>query len=324
MEGSKEAGVLRVMSLGIMSRVLPQASLAAILAMGKPVALEASAEDRLTRGFISMITTSPVLGSTENCTLEPPHSTPILRMTSTEWSRRRWYSRSVRVWAGAMVMESPVWTPMGSRFSMEQMMTTLSPWSRMTSSSYSFQPSRDFSTRTWLVREASIPFFTICLNSSTLYATPPPVPPKVKAGRIIRGNSPIVRAISKASSIVVAVPDWALVMPISSMASLKRARSSARSMLSSLAPSSSTPYFARMPSSERAFAVFRPVWPPMVGKMASGFSFAIMGSRTSGVIGQTYVRSAVLGSVMIVAGLELMRMTLYPAALSALQAWVPE
>jgi len=41
-----------------------------------------------------------------------------------------------------MVMESPVCTPMGSTFSMEQMMTTLSARSRMTSSSNSFQPSR--------------------------------------------------------------------------------------------------------------------------------------------------------------------------------------
>ena len=50
--------------------------------------------------------------------------------------------------AGAMVMESPVWTPMGSTFSMEQMMTTLSARSRITSSSYSFQPSSDFSIST--------------------------------------------------------------------------------------------------------------------------------------------------------------------------------
>ena len=47
MEGSKEAGVLSVMSFGIMSSVLPHASLAAIFAMGNPVALEASAEERL-------------------------------------------------------------------------------------------------------------------------------------------------------------------------------------------------------------------------------------------------------------------------------------
>ena len=45
-----------MMSLGISSSVYPTASLAAILAMGKPVALEARADERLTRGFISMMT----------------------------------------------------------------------------------------------------------------------------------------------------------------------------------------------------------------------------------------------------------------------------
>src|ERR1035438_6886646 len=48
---------------------------------------------------------------------------------------------------GATVMESPVWTPMGSKFSMEQMMTQLSALSRITSISNSFQPSRDSSMR---------------------------------------------------------------------------------------------------------------------------------------------------------------------------------
>ncbi len=41
-------------------------------------------------------------------------------------SRMAWYSRSVRVIAGATVMESPVCTPMGSRFSIEQTITVLS------------------------------------------------------------------------------------------------------------------------------------------------------------------------------------------------------
>src|SRR2546423_5635790 len=43
--------------------------------------------------------------------------------------------------AGATVIESPVCTPMGSRFSIEHTMTTLSRRSRMTSSSNSFHPS---------------------------------------------------------------------------------------------------------------------------------------------------------------------------------------
>ena len=54
MDGSKEAGVNLVMSFLSSSRVYPTASLAATLAMGKPVALEARAEDLETLGFISM------------------------------------------------------------------------------------------------------------------------------------------------------------------------------------------------------------------------------------------------------------------------------
>ena len=49
--------------------------------------LDASADDRDTRGFISMISTRPSSGLTANCTLEPPVSTPILRSTSIEASR---------------------------------------------------------------------------------------------------------------------------------------------------------------------------------------------------------------------------------------------
>ena len=85
------------------------------------MALEASAELRETRGFISMTTTSPVSGLTANWTLLPPVSTPILRMIALEASRSSWYWASVSVSAGATVTLSPVCTPMGSMFSMEQM-----------------------------------------------------------------------------------------------------------------------------------------------------------------------------------------------------------
>jgi hypothetical protein len=37
-----------------------------------------------------------------------------------------WYSTSVSVWIGATVIESPVWTPIGSTFSIPQMITQLS------------------------------------------------------------------------------------------------------------------------------------------------------------------------------------------------------
>ena len=62
------------------------ASLAAIFAIGKPVALEASAEERLTRGFISITSMRPSTGLMANCTFEPPVSTPISRSTAIEAS----------------------------------------------------------------------------------------------------------------------------------------------------------------------------------------------------------------------------------------------
>ena len=68
-----------------------------------------------------------------------------------------WYSRSVSVWIGATVIESPVCTPIGSRFSIEQMTTQLSARSRMTSISNSFQPSSDSSMSTSLTGERSRP-----------------------------------------------------------------------------------------------------------------------------------------------------------------------
>ena len=55
-----------MMSFGISSKVYPMASFAAIFAIGNPVAFDANADDRLTRGFISMTMTRPVAGSTAN------------------------------------------------------------------------------------------------------------------------------------------------------------------------------------------------------------------------------------------------------------------
>ena len=55
------------------------ASLAATLAIGKPVAFDARAEDRDTRGFISTMIMRPLSGLIANCTLDPPVSTPISR-----------------------------------------------------------------------------------------------------------------------------------------------------------------------------------------------------------------------------------------------------
>ena len=115
-----------VTSLRISSRVKPTASWAATLAIGKPVALEARAEERDTRGFISITTRRPVRGSTANWTLAPPVSIDG-RSTVRPSSRISWYSRSNRVIWGATVTESPVWTPIGSTFSIEQTTGVVDP-----------------------------------------------------------------------------------------------------------------------------------------------------------------------------------------------------
>jgi len=82
--------------------------------------------------------------------------------------RSSWYSLSVRVCAGATVIESPVWMPIGSRFSIEQTMMQLSARSRTTSISYSFQPISDSSISSSLVGDRSMPRLQISSNSSGL------------------------------------------------------------------------------------------------------------------------------------------------------------
>src|ERR1051325_9715044 len=141
--------------------------------MGSRVVLDATAELRLTRGFISMITMRPLSGLTPNWMLEPPVSTPTARITWKLASRMIWYSLSVRVWMGATVIEPPVCTPIGSKFSMEQMITQLSARSRMTSISNSFQPSNDSSIRISATGERSMPRLAISSNSSRVVGAPP-------------------------------------------------------------------------------------------------------------------------------------------------------
>ena len=89
-------------------------------------------------------------------------------MTAHAASRMRWYSLSVSVSAGATVIESPVWTPIGSKFSMEQITTTLSRASRITSSSYSFHPSALSSTKISRRGDSESPNAARSSNSSML------------------------------------------------------------------------------------------------------------------------------------------------------------
>ena len=155
--------------------------------MGKPVAFEASAEERDTRGFISMTIMRPFSGFTANCTFEPPVSTPIFSKMASDAARMRWYSTSESVCAGATVMESPVCTPMASKFSMEHTTMPLPAASRITSISNSFHPSMLSSTSTSPAGESSRPWPTMRASSSRSCAMPPPAPPSVNEGRSTTG-----------------------------------------------------------------------------------------------------------------------------------------
>ena len=197
------------------------------------MALDASAEERDTRGFISITTSSPVSRFRANWTFEPPVSTPTARITSADASRSFWYSRSDSVCAGATVAESPVWTPIGSTFSIEQTMTTLSLRSRITSSSNSPQPATDSSSSTWPIGLSRSPSATAASSSSGVCANPPPWPPSVKAGRTTTGSrSPPDRRAACAFSMLVAITLAGTRRPTCAIVSAKSSRSSARRMAS--------------------------------------------------------------------------------------------
>ena len=301
--GSNDAGVSPVMSLVISSSRYPTARSAAIFAIGNPVAFDASALERETRGFISISTCRPVCGSTANCTFDPPVSTPITRRTFSAASRICWYSRSVRVCWGATVMESPVWIPIGSTFSIEQMITPLSSASRITSNSNSFQPAIDSSIKISLTGLISRLRAARPASSSGFSANPLPPPPSVKDARTITGY-PIASPRDIASSRVCATPARGTSRPALVMASLNPLRSSARWIASREAPISRIPSRSRSPDSARATATLSAVCPPIVGSSASGRSRSRIRTTESGSRGSMYVRSANCGSVMIVAGLE--------------------
>ncbi len=214
-----------------------------------------------------------------------------------------WYSLSVRVSAGATVMLSPVCTPIGSTFSIEHTMMQLSALSRTTSISYSFQPSRLSSMRICPTGEASMPERAICSNSSRLYATPPPVPPSVKAGRMIAGRPTVSRAriaSANAGRRVVAHDMTGLVADRRRGGDDRtwtfegRCGPSPRGTACGPRPcrwprlwrrSSRRRTFPVRPRRSSASAVLSAVWPPMVGSSASGRSFSMILATISGVMG---------------------------------------
>ena len=229
----------------------------------------ASADERETRGFISITTILEWSGEIANCTFEPPQSTPTALRISMEAVLIFWYSLSVRVCIGAIVIESPVWTPIGSMFSIEQTIIALSFLSRMTSISNSLHPMRDSSMRISCAGLISRARSARRPNSSLLFAIEPPIPPSVNEGLIIRGKG-ISSAIFQASSRLWAIPLLALSYPRDVMMSLKIPLSSAFSIASAEAPMTFTPYLSRIPSALSSIVRLRAVCPPIVESIASG------------------------------------------------------
>ena len=154
--------------------------------------------------------------------------------------RSIWYSLSESVWLGAMTMESPVCTPMASRFSMLQMVMQVSAPSRITSYSISRQPTSERSIRTWWIGLAASPLRTTSASSSIVVAKPPPVPPSVYAGRTTSGiPSPRATSMPSASSFTTALSGVGSPMRFSR--SRNSSRSSAVRIVSIGVPSERTP-----------------------------------------------------------------------------------
>ena len=178
------------------------------------------------------------------------------------------------------------------------------PWaSRITSISISFQPAMERSTSTSCSGLSESPCPAMSSSSPSSCATPPPAPPSVKLGLMTTGY-PSRAATARASSRLCAKPESATSSPSSPMAFANSSRSSPTRMESRSQPMTSTPHSSSTPDSPSAIAQFSAVWPPMLGRMASGRSLRMTLPTASAVSGSTYVRSAVSGSVMMVAGFE--------------------
>ena len=160
--------------------------------------------------------------------------------------------------AGATVTLSPVWIPIGSKFSIEQMMMRFPLPSRSNSNSYSFQPMMLCSTKTSWTGEAMRPCWRALSNSSAVLTKPPPVPPKVNEGRITNGN-PISCAISLPSRKDLAVRPLQTPAPSSSILRRNFSRSSVVSMALISTPMIWTPYFFQIPALSQSMAKFNAV-----------------------------------------------------------------
>ena len=233
-----------------------------------------------------------------------------------------WYSLSAKVCDGATTILSPVWTPTGSMFSILHTVMQFPLLSLITSYSISFQPAIHFSTNTWCTLESLKPLSHISLNWASVYAIPPPVPPKVYAGLIITG-SPI--SLAKFSPDCKSVTTLLAIHGsfIDSIISLNACLSSAFFIPSGDVPKSFTFFSSKYPDSASSIAIFSPVCPPRFGNILSGFSFSIIFITVFTVSGSMYILSAIFLSVIIVAGFEFTNTTSNPSFFNSTHAWVP-
>ena len=180
-------------------------------------------------------------------------------------------------------MLSPVWTPIGSMFSIEQMTTKLSATSRITSSSNSFQPMTDSSIEDLVDRAELEPALGDLAELLDVVGD-------AAADAAQRERRPDDERETRACSTSVqgfverSCDDRSAgtSRPISRIASLNSSRSSATLIASIDAPISLTLYFSRTPRSASSTARLSAVWPPTVGSIASGRSRAMIASTTSG------------------------------------------
>ncbi len=162
------------------------------------------------------------------------------RASRTRPRGARWYAASGSVCCGAIVHESPVCTPIGSRFSIEQTTTALPRASHITSSSCSCQPARYSSTSTCPVGLAARPCATTARSSAGRVRD-------AAAGAAERERRPHDRRRRERRRRR-AVDDHALrhaAGPTDSTVARKSSRSSARRIAPRSAPISSTPSGAR-------------------------------------------------------------------------------
>ena len=198
--------------------------------------------------------------------------------------RSIWYSSSLRVCEGATTMDSPVWMPSGSTFSMLQTVMQLSRASRTTSYSISFQPRSDSSTSTCAVPPPKARSMAAS-SCSFVSQIAEPLPPSEYAPRRITGR-PSMRTAARTSSGLSHAAERAVFTPISSRRRLKRRRSSVSRTVSTGVPSTRTPYFASTPLVSSATPQLSAVCPPKDSVMASTSSRTITCSTKCGSTGR--------------------------------------